>query len=80
MPELHKVPNNTKVRVVESNRPPPGARPVLVGEEIMFHHIDGMYSYCHDKQGRVVHLAAWTEVEIVEETDNEENPTKGTAR
>lgn len=35
------------------------------GEILFFDHIDGMYSYCLDKDKNVVHLAAWTEVEIV---------------
>ena len=30
-----------------------------------FDHIDGMYSLCYT-EGNVVHLPAWTEVEIVE--------------
>ena len=25
-------------------------------------HIDGMYSYCTDVKGNVLHFAAWTEV------------------
>ena len=32
-------------------------------ERITFHHIDGMYSYCTDKDGNVVNLNACTEVE-----------------
>ena len=27
-----------------------------------FDHIDGMYSYCKDMAGNVIHLAAWTQV------------------
>lgn len=34
------------------------------GEHLMFHHIDGMFSYCKDMQGNVVHLPAWADVEI----------------
>ena len=30
-----------------------------------FGHIDGMYSYCKDKDGQLCHFAAWTEVEKV---------------
>ena len=51
--KLYNVPRNTLVRIIYS------------GEEVMFHHIDGMYSYCKNLHGEVVHLAAWTEVEIV---------------
>jgi len=35
------------------------------GTELDFHHIDGMYSYCTDKAGKVHHIAAWADVEIV---------------
>lgn len=55
--KLYEVPNNTRIVV-----PVEG-----VDYELMFHHIDGMYSYCTDAAGNVVHLAAWTEVNIKEE-------------
>ena len=58
--KLYNVPNNTVVRVVALE----GA-PEVVGQIYKLHNIDGMYSYCHDKDGNVVHLAAWTDVEIV---------------
>lgn len=32
----------------------------------LFHHIDGMYSYCTDVDGAVFHPAAFEEVEIVD--------------
>jgi hypothetical protein len=36
------------------------------GEELEFKHIDGMYSYCVTKEGNVVHLAAWSDVQVKE--------------
>jgi hypothetical protein len=30
--------------------------------EYLFDHIDGMYSFCKDSAGQVVHFAAWTKV------------------
>ena len=30
--------------------------------EYLFDHIDGMYSYCKDSAGQIVHFAAWTKV------------------
>ena len=36
------------------------------GQKLLFHHIDGMYSYCTDEAGNVVHLAAFSDVEIIE--------------
>jgi hypothetical protein len=40
------------------------------GEELEFKHIDGMYSYCLTQEGNVVHLKAWTEVEVKEPTQH----------
>ena len=42
------------------------------GMELDFHHIDGMYSFCTDKVGKVHHIAAWADVEIVQ--PYEQNP------
>ena len=53
--KLYEVPRYTKVRVIGEQ-----------SFEVFFDHIDGMYSYCTDNEGNAVHLAAWTEVEIVE--------------
>lgn len=53
--KLYDVPRNTKIRLVST------------GEEIMFHHIDGMYSYCKTLTGDICHIVAWEEVEIVKE-------------
>jgi hypothetical protein len=64
--KLHEVPRNTRVRVTEPLTPPPGGLPIEA-KEYDFYHIDGMYSYCKDDEDNVVHLAAWTEVEIVEQ-------------
>jgi hypothetical protein len=36
------------------------------GTVLNFHHIDGMYSYCTDEDGKVHHIAAWADVEIVQ--------------
>lgn len=48
--QLYKVPKKTFVQIED--------------QILFFDHVDGMYSYCISDQG-VVHLAAWTEVEIV---------------
>lgn len=64
--KLYNVPRNSWVTPVNDPTAPPYARTILVGEIVKFHNIDGMYSYCHDKQGNVVHLPAWQEVEVVE--------------
>lgn len=36
-----------------------GSKILIDGEEIVFHHIDGAYSYCRSKSG-IVHLSAST--------------------
>lgn len=50
--KLYDVPRNTHVKLEGCE------------ETILFHHIDGMYSYCTRSNGDVVHLAAWEDVEI----------------
>jgi len=50
--KLYEVPNKTMVQTKE-------------GYTYFFDHIDGMYSYCTNENGQVVHLQAWEEVEIV---------------
>ncbi len=64
--KLYDVPQDTWVIPIEQPTAPPAARVVDVGEPIHFLHIDGMYSYCKDAEGRDVHLPAWTEVNILE--------------
>jgi hypothetical protein len=48
--KLYDAPRNTWVKLGE--------------KRIFFHHIDGMYSYCTLETGEVIHLQAWTDVEI----------------
>jgi hypothetical protein len=54
--ELYRIPRNTYIRVGES--------------VLLFDHLDGMYSFCTDKDGNVHHIAAWAEVEIVDGFDS----------
>lgn len=68
--KLYEVPRNSWVVPVTDTVAPPDARPVEKGEPVLFHHIDGMYSYCRDMFNRTVFLPAWQEVKIVD------NPTK----
>jgi len=82
--KLYDVPRNSYVRVLQQEdeygiredvRVPPAAHAVEKGELIYFSHIDGMYSLCQKvdedtkERGEICHLAAWTEVEIVELED-----------
>ena len=60
--KLYEIDRNSWVMPIDDTTAPPGARPVSVGEPIFFCHLDGMYSYCKDVHGNVVHLPAWQEV------------------
>jgi hypothetical protein len=46
----------------EEVRVPPAHAPVDLHAEYLFDHIDGMYSFCKNSVGEVVHFAAWTKV------------------
>lgn len=61
--KLYEVPRNSRIKVIDD------------GEEYNFRSIDGMYSYCTNDNGDVVHIAAWTEVDIIKENkDGLERP------
>ncbi len=65
--KLYNVPRGSKIRVVSKEVTiPVASQPAATGDVLDFEQMDGMYSYCRDKDGNVVHLAAWTEVEIVQ--------------
>lgn len=53
--KLYELPRNVKIKTEN-------------GDEYMFKHIDGMYSLCYTTKGDTVHLPAWTEVEVINET------------
>ena len=63
--KLYDVPRNSRIKVVVSDKVPPGAPQINEGEELNFRSIDGMYSYCTRDNGEVVHLLAWAEVEYL---------------
>ena len=65
--ELHKAPARTWVRILGDNMNPPARTTTEIGDIIWFNHLDGMYSYCLTEQGDVVHLVAWTNVEVIED-------------
>ena len=62
--KLYEAPSKTNVRLLNDIATPPGAPELKKGDVIFFDHLDGMYSYC-EKDGNVVHLVGWAEVEIV---------------
>jgi len=63
--KLYDVPNNTKIVVVDDIAIPPGAPEIKKGDVLNFKHIDGMYSYCENSKGEIVHLVAWANVKMV---------------
>jgi len=60
--KLYECERNRWVVPTTETQAPPGARVVAEKEPVFFHHTDGMYSYCKDVHGNVVHLPAWQEV------------------
>jgi len=67
--ELHDLRNKEPVKVKLLNFPvrvPPSHRVFARNEIVTFYHIDGMFSYCKDKDGQPVHPAAWTRIEEVD--------------
>jgi hypothetical protein len=64
--KLYDVPQDTWVIPIEHPQKPPESITVEMGEPIHFINLDGMYSYCKNAEGKVVHLPAWLEVNILE--------------
>ena len=63
--KLYNVPDGSTIKVTGEIATPPAAPEIKEGQILYFHHIDGMYSYCYDLDGNIVHLVAWAEVEIL---------------
>lgn len=59
--KLYEVPKNSRIRIegLEVNG--------ILTEELNFHHVDGMYSYCTTDDDEIVHIAAFAECEIIEQ-------------
>ena len=67
MKKLYDVPNNSRIGVLHL-----GLKYEESGErieELDFYHVDGMYSYCKDDKGNVIHLSCTSEVEILHSLD-----------
>ena len=58
--KLYEVPRNSLIRIVGTD------------EVLQFSHIDGMYSYCINAEGHVVHIMAMAEVEVLEDQPQKE--------
>lgn len=64
--KLYKVPCGSTIRVISDIAVPLAAPIIKANDVIRFHHIDGIYSFCNDMDGKPVHLVAWAEVEIID--------------
>ena len=65
MTELYNLKHGNKFKLIDTNLKMPVCSPEPDYDKVYwFGHIDGMYSYCKDGD-EVVHFAAWTEVEVV---------------
>jgi hypothetical protein len=65
--KLYDLKKGAKFRIIDEDpRVPVGASEADADKVYWFGNIDGMYSYCKDGDD-VVHFAAWTEVEVVNE-------------
>jgi len=69
--KLYNVPMHTWVIVKGDNKVPPAAPDIFEEQRVWLGNIDGMYSYCKDERGHVVHLVAWAEVEIDKNQDSD---------
>lgn len=63
--KLYEAPRNNRIKIIGDVKVPTSSSQLIVSQELNFHRIDGMYSYCTTDSGEVVHLAAWTEVEVI---------------
>ena len=63
--KLYDVPRNSRIKIINDIKVPPGAPELTEGQELNFRRIDGMYSYCTTDSGEVAHLVAWAEVEVL---------------
>ena len=64
--KLYDVPRNSNIRILDKKiRVPPAAIMPKKDDVLFFKNIDGMFSYCTNKDGNVCHIAAWTNVEVL---------------
>jgi len=65
--KLYYCKKHTQIKLLEDAQVPPAHRELKKGEILHFAHTDGMYSYCRDERGNIVHPAAWTNVGVIPE-------------
>lgn len=63
--KLYDIPKGSRIKVETAND-----KGEKLGDFIIFHHLDGMYSYCTvEGTEEAVHLGASTELKLSEEGD-----------
>ena len=63
---LYELNTDAKFKIIDDELKVPPAHDVVdLTAEYLFGHIDGMYSFCKDMTGNIVHFAAWTKVRKV---------------
>ena len=66
--KLYDLQPHLKIRIIDKDvKNPLGSLKQNTGDVLDFEHVDGMYSLCYDKDRNPVHIAAWTEVEVLDE-------------
>ena len=66
--KLYDLQPHLKIRIIDEDvKNPLASLKQNTGDVLDFEHIDGMYSLCYDKDRNPVHIAAWTEVEVLYE-------------
>lgn len=71
--KLYDVPEHSKIKITDKKiKNPPTSLTQKTGDVLHFHHIDGVYSLCYDKERNPVYIAALTEVEIVNQNKDDE--------
>ena len=66
--KLYDLQPHLKIRIIDEDvKNPVASLKQNTGDVLDFVHVDGMYSLCYDKDRNPVHIAAWTEVEVLDE-------------
>ena len=65
--KLYEVPRRTKIRLIGDAYVPPSAVHLKDNDVLLFDHLDGMYAFCYDVSGNIVHPMVTSEVEVINE-------------
>ena len=63
--EAYNVKRGTKVLITDDEmvKIPPSSLPVNKGDVVTIESLDGMYCNCINEKGKIVYIAAWTQVQ-----------------